>query len=117
MCILSNGYNIASKNRYTEYFESIERLNYTNYRVIIIDDNSKDNSVQVFYDYLRNSTLKLKNRVILVRSLEQIRSTAHLYYGAKYYCKKGEVIVNVDTDDKAIGYQTLKVLNAIYQDP
>lgn len=47
MCILSNGYNIASKNRYNEYFEAIERLNYTKYRVMIIDDNSKDNSIQV----------------------------------------------------------------------
>lgn len=61
--------------------------------------------------------MKVKNRVSLIRSLMQIRSTGHLYYGAKYFCKKGEIIVNIDTDDKIIGYQTLKILNTLYQDP
>lgn len=61
--------------------------------------------------------MKVKNRVSLIRSLVQIRSTRHLYYDAKYFCKKGEIIVNIDTDSKIIEYQTLKVPNALYQDP
>jgi len=117
MCIISNGYNIASKNRYREYFNSLERLNYTNYRIIILDDNSKDNSIQIFYDYLKDSTFKIKNRVLLTKSLWQIKSTGHLYYGAKYFCRPDEVIVNVDSDDEMVGFQTLKVLNVVYQDP
>jgi hypothetical protein len=49
MCIFSTGYNLSTINRYQKYFQSIERLNYSNYRVIVVDDNSMDGTVEALY--------------------------------------------------------------------
>jgi cellulose synthase/poly-beta-1,6-N-acetylglucosamine synthase-like glycosyltransferase len=117
MCIFSNGYNIATTNRYKKYFSTIERLNYTNFRLIVEDDNSLDGTIETLYAYLQNTTLTIKNKVTMVRSLERIRSIGHLYIGVRQQCNYDDVVVNIDADDEMMGIQTLKVLNAIYQNP
>lgn len=40
-----------------------------------------------------------------------------MYLYIKRYCPKDSIVLNVDTDDALIGYQTFNVLNAVYQDP
>jgi hypothetical protein len=61
--------------------------------------------------------MQLKNRVTIVRSMEMIRSLGYLYTGVRSLCNYNEIVVNVDADDEMMGIQTLKVLNAIYQNP
>jgi hypothetical protein len=33
------------------------------------------------------------------------------------YCNAEDIVVHVDTDDSLLGSQTLKVINAAYQNP
>lgn len=46
MCIISSGRNVVYQNRYVRYLESLSRLNYSNFRVVIVDDFSSDGSAQ-----------------------------------------------------------------------
>jgi hypothetical protein len=49
--------------------------------------------------------------------MERMRSLGYLYFGVRELCNYNEIVVNVDADDEMMGIQTLKVLNAIYQNP
>lgn len=44
MCFYSSAYNLATRNQFKQYFEFLDRVNYTNYRVAFIDDASPDNT-------------------------------------------------------------------------
>ena len=44
ICLIAPGRDIVSKHVYLRFLKSIEHQNYTNYRVVLIDDDSTDNS-------------------------------------------------------------------------
>ena len=52
MCILVPGYNNNARFRIEYNLNSIFTQNYTNYRVVIIDDASVDGSGDVYRKYL-----------------------------------------------------------------
>ena len=55
-CLVSAGRNMMRNNRYLEFLKSIERQNYTNYQVVIVDDFSDDDSVSEFKKEILNSS-------------------------------------------------------------
>jgi len=59
--------------------------------------------------------LKLRNRARIIHNLQRVGSTGNLIIRAKKFCDKDDIIVNIDTDDKFIGNQVFKTINAIYQ--
>lgn len=84
---------------------------------MVVDDNSPDRSAQVFYDYLNKSNLRLRNRITIVRNLVKLGMTGNLYLRIKQFCRGTDIVVNLDLDDKLLGFQTLKIVNAFYQNP
>jgi hypothetical protein len=52
ICLFSMGYKIFSQNQYRPFFESIEKQNYSNYKVVLIDDASPDQTAENLYRYL-----------------------------------------------------------------
>jgi hypothetical protein len=82
-----------------------------------MDDNSPDNSALHYYEYLKNTTFRLKNRIKIVKTLQRMGALANMYIGVKKYCPSNSIVVNVDSDDALIGAQTFNILNAIYQNP
>lgn len=46
LCIVAPGRNIVQKKRYRRFIDSIQRQNYTNYRLIYVDDMSDDGSAK-----------------------------------------------------------------------
>lgn len=92
-------------------------MNYTNFKVVIIDDNSLDKSTEVFYEHLLKSSLRLKNRVTIVRNLVQLGSTGNLYYRTNQFCEGTDIVIIMDLDDRFLGLQTLKIVNAFFQNP
>ena len=94
--------------------ESIIQQNYTNYRVVIIDDKSSDKTTELIASHLkwRNIT---QDKVTLIRSFKNWKSIASIFYGSQKLCKFGEIQYVVDGDDELVGRQVFKVINAMYQ--
>ena len=44
ICLVATGRNFLSNDLYLKFLKSIEHQNYTNYRLLLIDDASTDNS-------------------------------------------------------------------------
>lgn len=71
---------------YETYFEHLETLNYSNYHVIYIDDASPDGSGQFIYDYVKNSKMKVKNRMKIVHLMKNIGVTANMFLWPQKMC-------------------------------
>ncbi len=46
LCVVAPGRNIATNGKYKRFVDSIQRQNYTHYRLVYIDDLSDDNSAE-----------------------------------------------------------------------
>lgn len=116
MCIFSAEYNIFSKNQYVQYFDAIERLNYTNYHIVYVDDVSSDDSIYEMYELVNTKYKRIRNRMKIIHNLEALGGLGNLYFAPQLFCNEGEVVVNVDPDDQLLGIQALKILSTAYED-
>ena len=114
MCIIMPSYKNVDHDRYLWSIESILQQNYTNYRVVIIDDQSPDGTLSHIVQHLRWRGTK-RDRVILLNGTKNQGAMANIAYGTHKYCNFGEVHLMIDGDDEIIGRQVFKVLNAVYQ--
>lgn len=88
MCIYTAQYNIFKKNQYIQYFESIERLNYSNYHIVYVDDKSTDGSAEKMYDLVNNGNYKrMKNRMKIFRNQQQVGGLGNMLFYTLNYCK------------------------------
>jgi hypothetical protein len=105
------------KNKYTNFFLSLERQNYTNFHIVYVDDHSPKNNLIGILNYLENGNFTIKNKIQIIHNLQQLGPLANLYFWVNKYCNPEDIVVHVDTDDSLIGSQALKVINAVYQNP
>ena len=54
LCIVSPGRNLVKNRKFERFFKSLARQNYTNYKLIYIDDVSDDNSPQEISNFISN---------------------------------------------------------------
>lgn len=52
--------------------QSIEQQNYTNYKVVFVDDASPDNTAYKLHNYLKDKPWKLKNRIQIIRNSKRM---------------------------------------------
>lgn len=86
MCIYASGDNLVTQNKYKRFFESVERQNYSNFHIVYVDDYSPDNSSYEIYRYLHNSSMRIKNRIRLVRNLQRLQILASMHVWIKRLC-------------------------------
>ncbi len=86
MCILGSQYQLYSRNVYKKFLDSIERLNYTNYSIIYIDDNSPDKTAYKVYDYIRNKNFTFKSKMKIIRTLYNIGGLPNIVLFSKKMC-------------------------------
>lgn len=104
-----NNANYVLKN-----LDSIFQQEYSNYRVIYIDDCSTDNTFEVVKQYITDR--KLWSKVKLIHNTERRGALANLYYAIKS-CKDYEIVTTVDGDDWAATPHMLARINEAYADP
>lgn len=92
-------------------------MNYTNYKLLWIDDNSPDNSAYNLYRYLKNKNNKVKNKVKIIRNLQHLGIMANIHIYIKKYCGADDIVIICDADDSIIGIQTFQALNSIFKNP
>jgi len=73
---------------------SVINQNYKRVEIIVVDDNSSDNSLQILNNYTNQIKLIKKNKKIGLGSFDQMNS----YYEA-FKESKGEIIFFLDSDD------------------
>ena len=93
--------------------ESIFTQDYKNFRVIIVDDCSTDNNVQVIENYI--TTNNLADRVTFIKNDIRHRKLFNLYR-VLYDCQDHEIVFMVDGDDSIAHPQVLSYINELYQD-
>ena len=114
MCIIVPTYNNIQELRYIWSIESLLQQEYTNYRAIIIDDNSKDNTVNATGLYLKWRGAD-PSKFILIEGKKRRTALENIYYGVHKYCDYGQIFMIYDGDDELFGRQGFKVINSLYQ--
>jgi len=72
--------------------------NYTNYKVIIIDDASIDGTTEEYIKYFKIHKID-KSKYTLLSNLERAYALANQYFGTLYGCSKDSINMVVDADD------------------
>lgn len=93
--------------------ESVLEQNYTNYRVIYIDDASKDQTLKSLIAILKEHPKK--NLFSIYRNSKNVGAMQN-HYTAIHSCKNEEIVVILDGDDWFYSQNTLDILNRYYQD-
>lgn len=98
---------------YKKNLDSIFMQNYANYRVVYIDDCSKDGTYEAVKNYI--SERNFGNRVTLIKNEQNQGALSNLYHTI-HSCKDHEIMVTVDGDDLLAHENVLSYLNKVYQD-
>jgi glycosyltransferase involved in cell wall biosynthesis len=104
-----------NNERYIERnLRSIFSQNYDNYRVIYIDDNSRDATLEKAQSLL--AELDPKGRSTLIHNPVNLGALANIY-NAVHSCHDHEIIFLVDGDDHLAHDNVLNTLNKAYANP
>jgi hypothetical protein len=79
LCLVTVG---CVKDRLVRLLKAVERQNYSNYRVVVVDDSSATDT----QDYLSWSNSTLKNRITVVQTLQKMGALAATYLCVRKYC-------------------------------
>ena len=89
--------------------KSVMKQNYKNYRCVLVDDLSTDNSKEVI-----KKTIKDDDRFILVENEEKKCSLQNIFEAVHNYSEDEDIIVILDGDDFLYGESVLSNLNDEY---
>ena len=103
-----------NKDWYQRNLDSVLFQDYSNYRVIYVDDVSPDGTGMLVKQYVKEKGQEKK--VTLVQNKERKRALRNLYE-AIHSCDPKEIIIAVDGDDWLSSDQVLSYLNRVYSDP
>jgi glycosyltransferase involved in cell wall biosynthesis len=92
---------------------SIFFQDYSNYRVIYIDDCSTDKTNKKVCEYLQEQGIE--DRCTLIKNKTRNYKLANLYHTIHELCHDDEIIVEVDGDDWLLHDSVLPMLNSLYQ--
>ncbi len=97
---------------YTKNLDSIFKQEYSNYRVIYIDDCSSDHTADLVESYIKEKQQEW--RVTLIKN-ELHMGALYNHYTAAVSCANNEIIVQLDGDDWFAHSKVLQTINEAYQ--
>lgn len=105
----------ASRNNaqwYERNLDSIVSQEYSNWRLIYIDDQSTDGTADLVQNYMDNAGVS--SHMTLIRNPERRGHLAN-QYDAIHSCNPEEMVIIVDGDDWLVNSQVFGFINNIYQ--
>jgi glycosyltransferase involved in cell wall biosynthesis len=114
MCIVVPSYNNNVRFRIEQNLNSIFSQNYSDYRVVVIDDLSPDDSSAVYQKYFAFHRID-KERYVYIENRRRVTALHNIYLASTNHCPTDSVAMIVDGDDELIGRNILKVFNWGYQ--
>jgi len=94
--------------------ETVFSQEYSNYRVIYVDDCSADGTAELVECYIK--ACGQEHRCTLIKNRTRKRALANLYT-ALLLCEPDEIVFNYDGDDWLADNTIFSFINNIYQDP
>ena len=88
--------------------------NYTNYKVIIIDDASNDSSIEVYRKYLQFYKINPRYYTLIVNE-KRVTALPNHYFAVINHCHNDSIVLNIDGDDEYIGRNVFQLFNNAYQ--
>ncbi len=110
--VVSASYN--NQKWYKFNLSSVFAQQYTNYRLIYIDDCSSDNTFELVSDYICEQ--QQEHRVTLIHNDVRKGALANQYH-AIHSCNPHDIIVILDADDAFSCPRVLSYINEVYADP
>lgn len=114
MCIVVPSFNNYKNFRIEYNLNSIFLQNYTNYKVVIIDDVSSDGSREIYRNYFKFYKID-KKYYTYIENRQRVTALQNIYRASINHCSADSVVVTVDGDDQIIGRNVLKTFNWAYQ--
>lgn len=99
---------------YQQNIDSVLAQDYSNFRVIYIDDCSTDGMSSVVENYIEKHDHA--GRIVYIHNSENKGALENIY-NAVYSCADHEIIATVDGDDWLIDKDVLSKINEAYQNP
>ena len=103
-----------NENFYEKNLSSLFDQTYPHYRILYIDDDSKDNTYELVKDYITDKGME--DKTTLIRNETNFGAMKNLYLGI-HSCRDDEIVVVVDGDDWLPNEHVLDQLNHYYQNP
>ena len=89
--------NNVQNFRYEFNLRSILNQNYTNFKVVVVDDASPDHNFEIITQFLKENTVN--KEVILMKNKEWESTLPNIYKGITTHCKPNDIVLLVDGDD------------------
>lgn len=100
--------------RYKMNLDSVFNQNYSNYRIIYVDDNSNDGTPNEVVEYVDQK--EMSQRFTLIANSQRYGPSRNRYLAA-HLCDDQEIILFLDGDDTFSHNGVLSVINDAYNDP
>lgn len=94
---------------------SLLQQNYTNLKILYINDCSTDATEAVVKNYLQKNDPH--HRVTYIRNKIRKYKLHNLYHAIYNYCNDNDIIIEVDGDDWLLSTTVFEHLNKLYQNP
>lgn len=97
VCIFTEGSTISNEEM-ERYFRSIERLDYSNFHVVYVNENQTDFKAHNVMEYLKKSRTRINNRIKVINNLQYLGTLANVYFWARRFCKDEDIVLVVGKD-------------------
>jgi len=85
-CVVVPTYNNVENDRYLRNIRSILLQNYSNYRVVIIDDHSTDGTGDLLEKFMAGQSKLAPEQYVVVRNSKKMKAMANIRKAAMDYC-------------------------------
>jgi len=85
-CIVVPSYNNAKNFRYEYNLQSIFNQDYSNYRVVIVDDASTDNTSALINHFMKKNK-QFADKVVLITNKKQMTAVPNIHMAITKHCK------------------------------
>jgi len=104
-----------NKRWYRRNLDAAFSQNYSNYRVVYVDDCSPDGTGDLVERYVKERDQT--HRVTLVKNGSRQLKAANFYNAVHTYCEDNEIVCDYDGDDWLAHANVLNVVNEAYANP
>jgi len=103
-----------NKNWYKRNLDALFSQNYSNYRVVYIDDASPDGTGDLVERYIQEKGQT--HRVTLVKNKQRMFKMSNFYQAVHMYCNDDDIVLDYDGDDWFKHNDALATINKEYSD-